>query len=194
MKKTQPLYLDGKLIGEIPCTGDTKKDIQNAQDLFKSKGLSKKDEEADSMFQQAASFAKLALEIYDTKLAKVPPEFSYAAPFVVNATFSIEVYIKSLHSLSGSNKWGHLIGDLYNALNEDVKSTSIIIANRLYSKYHLDSNIKIEALLIEINNAFVNWRYLYEKPPGIVNFSAVCFIIEVLHEVFQTIKNRTRDK
>lgn len=193
MKKTQPLYLDGKLVGEIPKTGDTRKDIQNARDLFDSKGLSKKLEEADAMFQQAASFAKLALEIYHSKLNKIPPESSFAAPFVVNATFSIEVYIKSLHSLSGSNKRGHLIENLYNALNEDVKNTSRTIANRLYSKYNFESSIQIEKLLGEINNAFVNWRYLFEKPPGIANFTAICFILDVLHETFQTIDKLNKD-
>ena len=70
MKKTQPFYLDNKYIGEIPITGDQRKDIENAQNLLKEKGLNKNKNELDSMFQQATTFGNLALEIWGRERQK----------------------------------------------------------------------------------------------------------------------------
>jgi len=141
------------------------------------------------MFQHAACFGKLALEIYHNKIEKNPPEIRYGSPFVVIAVFGIEVYIKALLLLTtGKKAKGHSLKNLYKKLNNEVKEVTVKIADKIYPKYRLDNNLKIEGLLEEINNAFVKWRYAYEKPPGVANFVTICFIIEVLHEAFRLLR------
>ena len=114
--------------------------------------------------------------------------FQRIAPAVVNLSFSIELLLKGLHSITTkSDLTGHKFHDLYkklpgpiklkietkyrdHVLNSDKELTKIrIILSKVEGpdKPHnpdskINDEMSIEDLLILHNDSFINWRYLYE--------------------------------
>ena len=114
--------------------------------------------------------------------------FQQIAPAVVNLSFSIELLLKGLHSITTKlDLIGHKFFDLYkqlpvsvklkietkyrdNILNSDKELTKIrIILSKVQGpeKPHnqdskINDDMSIEDLLILHNDSFINWRYLYE--------------------------------
>ena len=114
--------------------------------------------------------------------------FQRIAPAVVNLSFSIELLLKGLHSITTKlDLTGHKFFDLYkqlpvpiklkietkyrdNILNSDKELTKIrIILSKVQGpeKPHnpdskINDDMSIEDLLILHNDSFINWRYLYE--------------------------------
>jgi len=88
------VILNGIVVGEVEATGDNEKDLQAVRAFLKEKGLHQEVSENDAMHGQANSFAETANNIYKKDLRRSPYKGSSSAPFVVNATFSIEIYLK----------------------------------------------------------------------------------------------------
>ena len=59
----------------------------------------------------ALSFSTTAAHLHRTDLLKAPRNGLSIAPFVVNSAFAIELYLKTLHELKGTNpgKEHHLL-------------------------------------------------------------------------------------
>lgn len=95
-------------VGEVEVTGDDEVDAMAAMELLKQKGLYKEFSKVNAIFGQANAFAHTALEIHKTSLANPgPPDFKGIAPFIVNATFATELYLKSMHAVYGHVPQGH---------------------------------------------------------------------------------------
>lgn len=114
--------------------------------------------------------------------------FQRIAPAVVNLSFSIELLLKGLNSITKkSDLKGHKFYDLYKQLpgpiklkietkyrdhisNSEKELTKIrIILSKVEvpEKSHnpdskINDDMSIEDLLILHNDSFINWRYLYE--------------------------------
>lgn len=76
-------------------------------------------------------------------------------PAVTNRAFSIELYLKAILKNDGALKEGHKLHQLFGALKHE-RRTQII------EETGLDSQ-EFQRDLTKISNAFVEWRYLYEK-------------------------------
>ncbi len=87
---------------------------------------------------------------------------SKQTPFIVNKSFSCEIYLKLIllenkidfKDLKGIN--GHKIFKLYFRTNSDFKSN-------LHYEMCLKKFTNIEDKIENISEAFINWRYIYEK-------------------------------
>ena len=87
---------------------------------------------------------------------------SKQTPFIVNKSFACEIYLKLIllennidfKDLKGIN--GHKIFKLYSKTNSDFKSN-------LYHEMRLKNFTNIEDKIENISEAFINWRYIYEK-------------------------------
>ncbi len=83
-------------------------------------------------------------------------------PFIVNKSFACEIYLKIIllennidfKDLKGIN--GHKIFKLYSKTNIDFKSN-------LHHEMCLKKFTNIEDKIENISEAFINWRYIYEK-------------------------------
>ncbi len=80
-------------------------------------------------------------------------------PFVVNMAFACELYIKAILIYKSNNnkiEKSHDLKKLFETLPIDVQSN----IKTIFSE---KSDGDLEIILPEINTAFVDWRYAYEK-------------------------------
>lgn len=81
-------------------------------------------------------------------------------PIVVNGAFACELYLKALmikNSSDDSFKEGHKLTELFRQLPSDIQNkVKIAFENRGF--------MKLEALLTEMDEAFIKWRYAFEGP------------------------------
>jgi hypothetical protein len=75
------------------------------------------------MFAQENSFAKTANNIYSKSLRKSPYEGPAVAPFVVNACFAIEIYLKTILEAQGKKHKTHDLSKLHRALDTGTRQT-----------------------------------------------------------------------
>ena len=148
MKKE--ILLNGVAVGEYESTGEIRKDIKIVQKYLKENGLWKDVSIVDSMFGQAQSFAQTANELYVNKICKKPRQPSAFSPFVVNAAFSIEVYLKAIHMLYGQRKSGHSIKGLYESLNKEAKNVIADLIKKIEPEYKLEPTTKFESILNDL--------------------------------------------
>jgi hypothetical protein len=116
MSDPRKLYVDGQFIGEVPVTGDNQKDAQAAIALMRAKGVYRETSPEQAIFRQAVSFATTASYLYKRDLATKPWNGMSVAPFVVNAAFALELYLKTLSILQGNELRGHDLLELFDAL------------------------------------------------------------------------------
>lgn len=178
------VYSDGVHVGDIDRTGDELKDAESASALLRSKGI-KPPSRLRVMFLVAASFSATARGLLKGPLAQVPTQPTAIVPFVVNAAFSIEVYLKALRaSLGKQRNTGHNLLALFDSLPQELREGIQARATLLAKNYKLDGPVDFRAHLAQLNNAFSQWRYLYEHPSlGIVNVQPTVLVMHTLHEI-----------
>lgn len=178
------LYLNGIVVGEIATTGNRNNDLDAARQFLRDRGLDKRPSIAKTMLGQAVSFASAANHIYKKDLAKTPVNPLGIAPFVVNAAFGTEVYLKTLHRLSGSNPGKeHKLLALFDSLPTERMNDLLNAASRHAPEYRLEKDWRFRDLLKQVSTAFVDWRYLYERERvGEVHILHTIFIMKACHE------------
>jgi HEPN domain-containing protein len=178
------IYLNSAAVGEIIATGDPEQDMKAAQELLKEKGLYKEINKIDAMHSQANSFANTAKELYERDLKTTPIKNNMSmVPFVVNSAFSIEIYLKTLHIISGNKIKGHSLLSLYNSLDEKLKTIIQGAAQDLSHHYTLEDEEDIVSCIKSLDKAFEQWRYAYEyEKLSYIGFQTSRFVYHVLHE------------
>jgi hypothetical protein len=159
---TKEILFNGVLVGTHQSTGDYKKDAEYVHFFLKEIGLVQTVSLSDQIFRQANSFAKVANAIYDNDLKKSPYNGHSICPFVVNATFSIELYLKAIHDFYGRKIRGHHLANLYSKLPNNGKLHYLNAAKDIRSKYELAKDTDISSCLESLSYTFENWRYIYE--------------------------------
>ena len=179
-KKTKDILLNGIVVGNYESTGNDEKDIEIMQGILKDKGLWKEVEIEEMMFNQAQSFANTANTLYQNDIKKHHKNFYSFAPFVVNASFSIEIYLKTLHKLYGNNIKGHSLKALYKSLNKKGKEHISKVAEETKHLYKLEEGKDFEYYLNLLDKAFEEWRYIYEGKYEKVYFMPTIYVMQVL--------------
>lgn len=80
-------------------------------------------------------------------------------PFTVNIAFACELYMKAIlidDSTGDTIIRGHKLDELFDVLPTDAK----VQIEAMYSDQHKRD---FKSLLSEISNAFIDWRYAFEK-------------------------------
>ena len=133
------------------------------------------------MFGHANSFAETAISIYKKHLVRSPFYGPAATPFVVNSSFAAELYIKTLHDLEGHSVRGHKLTDLYAKLSPEHKR--LIDESALAVRQHFSDDVPdLTASIAMLNEAFEQWRYIYEKDRLEIHIPTVRFVLHTLHE------------
>lgn len=177
------ILLNGVAVGEYDATGDPEADAESVIQFLKKNGLHKETSPFSAVFNQALSFATAANYLFEKDLSRTPHNGASAVPFVVNAAFSIELYLKALSLKHGIALHGHKLSKLYNELPIQAKSEIQEMAQRCAIGIDADKANSFVEFLHELNNTFVEWRYSFEKErTEAVYIEPTIFVMRVLHE------------
>lgn len=181
MKKK--LYANGVFVCEYESTGDNLKDMELCQNILAQRGIHKEITPIQAMFRQAVSFSQVAAGLYRDINAS-PQNGLFAAPFVVNSVFSIELYLKTLAAIHGRKlENSHELTKLFDVLPEAAHTAMKSVEPSIREKWGVPSNADYRQCLADLNNAFVEWRYLHERDnTPEVRIAHMIFVMEVLHE------------
>lgn len=181
-KGMKTVLSDNVPIGYVKDVKDPAEAAELAKELLISKGLWKEIPKPVMIYLQAQSFANAAALIYERDLKSLPRNPQGISPFVVNAAFSAEMYLKCLQSVSSPVAETHILTALFKTLPNKLKEQINKNCKGFESQYQVDKGVLFKEHLKHINNAFVNWRYIYEKHTEHVNVQQVIFVLQVLHE------------
>lgn len=145
--------------------------------------ISKSDEKSihsdtgNKMFEEAKYYYK-ATQI----LEKEHDKKELFPPVLMNATFSCELFSKSILFKSQSEKIikGHSLKGLYDNFDEDIK----VKMRQLYKK---GMESRFEKCIDEIGDLFEFWRYRYEYKSYSTHYSFVLEYMEILYKIAQSI-------
>jgi hypothetical protein len=173
---------DNKPIGYVEDVDDQDEAAGLALELLKSKGFWRDIPKSETIYNQAQSFANASAHIYERDLKSLPRNPQGICPFVVNAAFSAEMYLKCLLEIHGEVKETHVLTALFKSLPNKVKDRINKNSKAFEDQYEVESGLLFKDHLKSINHAFVNWRYIYEKSTESVNIQQTIFVLQVLHE------------
>lgn len=187
MNKLRPgpktILLNGIAVGEVQSTGDVERDIEAVRRFLKDKGLHRETSLFQGMLNQAYAFANTSAYLYKSDLRRSPRNGASIVPFVVNAAFAVELYLKALAQKHGVALRGHELVKLYKALPKDALSEIDEVSPKCAANRALDESPDFAGYLGELNNTFVEWRYCYEvERTGLVRTEPTIFVMDVLHE------------
>ncbi len=182
---SKAILLNGIVIGEVPSTGNTDQDAETVRAFLKEKGLHKEVTPFQAVFNQAIAFANTSAQIYAKDFRRRPHNGISAAPFVVNAAFSIELYIKALAQKHGTSLRGrgHELVKLHQLLPSRAHIEINQVIPQCAANRALGEPPNFHGYLQHLNDAFVKWRYSYElERTSAVHIEPTIFVMEVLHE------------
>lgn len=96
-------------------------------------------------------------------------------PAVVNGVFSVELGIKTLILLAGEKPSGHNLSKLFGTLDQATQAALIQATGMASARFHSD--------LATIAKAFVEWRYIYEKPSTSISMEFLGKLAEAVQGV-----------
>ena len=176
------VLLNGIIVGEVVSTGDTDRDAEAVRQFLKSKGLHKEVSRYQAIYNQAVAFANTSAYLYERDLRRSPRKGVSVIPFVVNAAFGIELYLKALAQKHGTALRGHELTKLYEALPSIAFSEIDAVTPQCAANRALGEAPNFPAYIDRLNSAFVDWRYSYElEKTGPVHIEPTIFVMEVLH-------------
>ena len=190
--KTLNFISNGEIIGEINDRGSIIRNAREAVEILKRQGRYKEQSQAMLMFHQARSFAKISRNIHQQSLIVPPYDPSTCAPFVVNAAFACEMYLKMMLRLHDKQKNTHNLIALFKLLPNKLKDQINKITKQKEGDFRLESHL-FKDQLKTISNAFVDWRYIYEQEEASININRILLILAVLDTLAcSEIKNESK--
>jgi hypothetical protein len=190
MKKR--FHHNGKYVCDYDSTGEPLKDIPIIHRLMAEHGVATTDVSPEQMiFRQANSFIATSAYLFEKDICATPPNAMAVAPFVVNAAFALELYLKTIALQRGKKLHGHELVRLFDKLPASGK---VAIERQLeivapVSQWQCEARTlaDLRSIVLDLNNAFVEWRYLHEKMGTLrqITFRPMIFLGEVLHETCQ---------
>lgn len=193
--KTYGVKHEGRIIGYIPNTGDGKTDAATALKVLKDAGLYTPTSTFQAMFRQALSFCTTSSYLYKKDLQGNPTNFYSVAPFVVNAALAIELYLKTLSAVHGKTLKGHALVKLFDNLPAAAVADLEAQTPAAAIGHQVAQGRSFRDCLHAVNDAFVDWRYLYEKSEiGEIKINEVVFLLDVAHHACSLHKNMSPDR
>lgn len=90
----------------------------------------------------------------------------------MNSAFACEVFLKALLVFYGETQLrNHKLKDLWLDLEEKDEETTLSIKRSIKDWFASDDDNLFDRLLDDASEAFVYWRYIYEKQDGSININ-----------------------
>lgn len=123
-------------------------------------------------------------------------------PGLVNSTLAIELYFKViLQHTTGTYPQVHYLDELFNTLDSTIRANIKTIYDKAvsrkksqipphlpFAKEALNSFLDLYSILQKMRNAFVDWRYYFEKLPKDRYFHDPIYVRIAARQVFVSIK------
>ena len=148
--------------------------------------------DAKRMFKHACAFSGCAdfckSETWDVEHRL--PDYSIAG--IVNSAFACEVFIKALLVYNGipaeqivdsRNRGMHKLLDLWQMLEKTNLTTTDLVKQRVLAVFNSTDNSAFYTMLDNVSDAFVYWRYIYEKSSGKIHVNFLTLFRKALQEV-----------
>lgn len=132
-------------------------------------------EEYNRVVQTADSFYKAFERCMEQRVLSEDKFEILVVPGTVNIAFACELYLKAILRESGNKTKLHNLEKLYVKLPDEIK-------NEIEKNFNGDDFLKE---LKGICNAFVDWRYVYEKETIEINFAFLYKFAKVLSEMLK---------
>lgn len=174
------VFLGNTHVGDIENSGDSKENARRSTALLKELGLHKEVTESFAIYLQAKAFATVAFDIKKKYLLRPPYKPEGAAPFVVNASFACELYLKAILSVFNQLEEGHSLNTLFKHLPNKAKDKVNKLCKELSKQYQVEESVLFKNHLKKMNDAFTKYRYIFEKEEESINTSEVLFPLKVL--------------
>lgn len=124
------------------------------------------------MFRHACAFADCA-QYCEREPNTIECRFqSHTVSGIVNSAFACEVFLKALLVFYGETQLrNHKLKDLWLDLEEKDEETTLSIKRSIKDWFASDDDNLFDRLLDDASEAFVYWRYIYEKQDGSININ-----------------------
>ena len=152
------------LVGHFVGTGDDRADMEECARVLREAGLEcPKPSVAECIRDQARAFAKVATDLATKIMELRGRSKDYIAPFLVNAAFALELFLKSLAKQHGKEMRGHSLLKLFDELPSSARhSIDQAFAGAPDFLTDFDESGDLRGLFVNLDDAFVAWRYAYE--------------------------------
>jgi hypothetical protein len=188
------ILFNGTVVGSYEATGNVQADAAFVHEFLADKGLIKEIPRHRQIHGQANSFAEVANAIYEKGLKVSPYKGTTASPFVVNATFGIELYLKAVLDFYGVKAWGHDLANLFGKLPKDAREVFETAANDIAPLYKLSPGLTYASILKSLGKAFEQWRYIFENSGMSVEVQAIRYAMHTSHEASCRIRKEEEEK
>lgn len=186
-KGKKEVHHEGIRVGAVDGTGTLEGDAAAAHELLESLVLVKHLSPWMTAFGHARSFANVAITLHRQIILSKMRDMTAVHPFVVNATFSIELFLKALAMKHGEKLWGHELLKLYEGLPQVAREEIQPHVLPCSIKRQLHAAPDLRMFLDELNNAFVQWRYSHESESACaINLERIIFLLDVFNEAGRT--------
>jgi hypothetical protein len=179
------LKIDGSTVCEYLGSSDPEEDQQIVQQLLRRKSVQRTVSKSRAMFQHASSFARVASSIYEREIRADPARGSnVGAPFVVNATLSIEFFLKTLLVVAGDSHFDQELLSLHDSLSEDSQRELDAQAGVLAPLHGEQPSINFRDLLRPLDGVLEEWRS-ERGPPSVelFHFPQIVLAMQTCREV-----------
>lgn len=135
----------------------------------------------------AQCFNQTATLLYETCLKETPRQQPLLiVPFIVNASFACELFLKSLAHRGGVSLEGHQLSKLLASLpvqeRQRLDRAWIAIAQGI----NCEAAVTLDSVISELSNSFVEWRYSHEKERvSTASTTSILLLLKVLDEASQ---------
>jgi HEPN domain-containing protein len=116
------------------------------------------------MRRQARAFKNVALDLADKIMALLGNSRDYVSPFLVNAAFAMELFLKALAQHHGVSLRGHSLLKLYDELPPVARSAvERALSGVSMDLADFDGSSDLRGLFTNLDDAFLAWRYTHER-------------------------------
>jgi hypothetical protein len=130
----------------------------------------------------AQCFAQTAALLYAKCLNETPrQEPLLIVPFVVNASFACELFLKALAYRGQVCLKGHQLSTLFATLPNQERERLEQAWTAVAQRVECEPGLTLASAISELSNSFVEWRYTHEKERvSTASSAAIHLLLEVL--------------
>lgn len=134
----------------------------------------------------AQCFAETASLLYYTTLKEPRRQPLMIVPFVVNASFACELFLKALAHRGGASLKGHNLTKLLSALPVQERQRLELAWSVIADVTDNEAAESLESVFNQLSDSFVAWRYSHEKERvSTASSPSILLLLEVLDSASQ---------